>query len=63
MSAGYGPAEADHQEEEDAEGVASGLTLLAHSLAGLSAQLGQRPDCFSVGPVARVLGKFFCSRR
>lgn len=44
------------QDDEDGEGVSSGLSLLAHSLAALAAQLGRRPECFSVGPVSQQLG-------
>mmetsp|Transcript_28477 Transcript_28477/g.62680 ORF Transcript_28477/g.62680 Transcript_28477/m.62680 type:complete len:773 (+) Transcript_28477:171-2489(+) len=41
--------------EEDGEGAAGGLSLLAHALGGVAVQLGAKIEAYSVGPVSQQL--------
>jgi len=45
-------------EEGEGEEGSSGLSLLAHDLVGLAAQMGMQLETFSVGMVAHQLGGF-----
>ena len=63
-AAGWGPPipAGSAAADEDQDGAdASGLTLLAHALVSLTAQLGQRPDVWCLGPTSRVVGEVLWS--
>jgi hypothetical protein len=45
------------QDADDAGGVAAGLSLMAHALVDLGAQMGVRLDAFALGPAAQHIGE------
>lgn len=54
---GGGGFEGGGEEDElDGTGASGGLSLLAHLLVDLGAQMGARLDAFSIGPVAAGIG-------
>lgn len=62
MAAGLGPTDAHFASTGGAADPAagavasSGLSLLAHELAGVVGQLGMRLEAWSVGPVSQQIG-------
>jgi hypothetical protein len=49
----------DSEDDDDDDGLgrnAAGLTLLAHALLSLVAQLGVKPEVFTMGPASQAIG-------